>query len=268
MSYLIVETYREMDIYSPKIHIRVSDKTPADFVKKVLECIRNGQSSFVLCNDNTAIKSLMSVGIKESDARDYVPIGCYEPAVWGKEIGCTGNGGVNLPKAVEFVLSGGIDVATGKMIGVKPSVSLDTFEGFLLAVKEQISFMTGKCLDYVRSIEKYYDKIGPDTLHSAMYDDSVKQGVDVFEGGAKYNNSSLYFYSIASLVDSLMAVKKFVYDEKILTLSELFEILKNDWIGSEGLLKKAKKMPENATRMCVFAFFLRLSCPFLTDAFS
>ncbi len=244
MSYLIVETYREMDIYSPKIHIRVSDKTPADFVKKVLECIRNGQSSFVLCNDNTAIKSLMSVGIKESDARDYVPIGCYEPAVWGKEIGCTGNGGVNLPKAVEFVLSGGIDVATGKMIGVKPSVSLDTFEGFLLAVKEQISFMTGKCLDYVRSIEKYYDKIGPDTLHSAMYDDSAKQGADVFEGGAKYNNSSLYFYSIASLVDSLTAVKKFVYDEKILTLSELFEILKNDWIGSEGLLKKVKKMPE------------------------
>ena len=52
ISYLIVETYNELNIHSPKIHIRVSDKTPISFIKLVLECIRGGNSSFVFVNDN------------------------------------------------------------------------------------------------------------------------------------------------------------------------------------------------------------------------
>lgn len=245
LSYLIVEAYRSLDVISPKIHIRVSNKTPKDFIKLVLSCIRSGQSSFVFCNDDVTIRSLMSVGVSLEDARDYTPIGCYEPAVWGKEIGCTGNSGVSLAKAVELVLSGGVDTKSNKAIGVPcdPS-SLVTFEDFCSAVKEQIAFMANKCIDYVCEIEKYYDFIGPDPIHSCMYEDSVLRGVDVYEGGAKYNNSSLYFYFIASFVDSLCAIKRFVYDEKRLTLSELFEILKQNWAGNEKLRLLAKKIPE------------------------
>ena len=243
LSYLIVETYQELDVYSPKIHIRVSDKTPVDFIKLVLNSIRNGQSSFVFCNDNVAIRALTAVNIEERDARDYTPIGCYEPAVWGKEIGCTGNAGVNLVKAIEFVLSGGIDVASGKKLSIAPK-QLETFDDFYAAVKEQIAFMTNKCLDFVREIEKHYEKIGPDPFLSTMYDDCVQQGIDAMEGDAKYNNSSVYFYFIASLVDCLTAVKKFVYEQKRVSLPELFEILKNDWNGNEKLRLIAQKLPE------------------------
>lgn len=243
LSYLIVETYKELNIYSPKIHIRVSDKTPVDFIKLVLDSIRSGQSSFVFCNDDVAIRSLTQVGITELDAKEYTPIGCYEPAVWGKEIGCTGNAGVNLAKAIEFVLSGGIDLASGKKLSVAPN-ALDTFDDFYAAVKQQIAYMTNKCLEFVCEIEKYYGEIGPDPFLSTMYDDCVKQGIDAMEGGATYNNSSVYFYFIASLVDCLTAVKKFVYEQKRITLSELFDILKNDWKDNEKLRLLAQKMPE------------------------
>lgn len=243
ISYLIVETYTQLNIYSPKIHIRVSDKTPKSFLQLVLQSIRGGQSSFVFCNDAVAIRSLMRVGIEEKDARDYTPIGCYEPAVWGKEIGCTGNAGVNLAKAIEFVFSGGVDIASGKRLSI-PSANLDTFEEFYTAVKEQISFMTNKCLEFVREVEKHYGEIGPDPFLSSMYDDCVLQGVDAMEGGATYNNSSICFHAIASLVDCLTAVKKFVYDEKRVSLEELFEILKTDWAGQERLRLLAKKIPE------------------------
>ena len=63
ISYLIVEAYNELNIYSPKIHIRVSDKTPHDFVKLVLSCIRQGNSSFVFVNDNIGIEALKRVPI-------------------------------------------------------------------------------------------------------------------------------------------------------------------------------------------------------------
>lgn len=243
LTYLLVETYNELDIHSPKIHIRVSDKTPEDFVKLVLKCIRGGNSSFVFVNDNTVIKSLMKVGIEENDAMNYVPIGCYEPAVWGKEIGSTGNGGVNLAKAVEFAVTGGIDLNSGKQISIKTG-DIKTYDDFISAIKAHIKFMTESGMNYIREIEKYYGEIGPDPLLSAMYDRSVETGVDVFEGGARYNNTSYYFYFLASLVDSVCVVKKLVFEEKRITFSELCGILRNNWEGNEKLRLVAKNIPE------------------------
>ena len=66
----------------------------------------------------------------------------------------------------------------------------------------------------------------------------------MYEGGAKYNNSSLYFYSIASLVDSLCAVKKLVFEDKAYTFDALGEILKNNWQGYEKVRATALRMPE------------------------
>lgn len=243
LTYLLVETYNELDIYSPKIHIRVSDKTPKDFIKLVLSCIRGGNSSFVFINDNTVIKSLIHVGIHEKDAKNYVPIGCYEPAVWGKEIGCTGNGGVNVAKAVEFAFTGGVDFKSGKQISLKTG-DIESFEDFINAVKSHIEFLANSGMNYVSEIEKHYDEIGPDPLLSAMYDQCVEKGIDAFGGGAKYNNSSLYFYCIASLIDSVCAVKRLVFEEKRVSFAELGEILKSDWKNNEKLRLLAKRIPE------------------------
>lgn len=243
LTYLLVETYNELDIHSPKIHIRICDKTPEDFIKLVLRCIRGGNSSFVFVNDNTVIKGLTNVGIRKDDAKNYVPIGCYEPAVWGKEIGCTGNGGVNLAKAVEFAVTGGIDLASGKQLSINTG-NIETYHEFLAAVKTHIQFMTERSLHYIREIEKYYEHIGPDPLLSATYDRSVETGIDLYSGGAEYNNSSMYFYFLATLVDSLCAVNRLVFKDGRITFSSLQEILKANWEGNEKLRLLAKNIPE------------------------
>ena len=242
-SYLIVETYNGLDIHSPKIHVRVSDQTPKDFVKLVLNCIRGGNSSFVFVNDNVCIKSLMNVGIEEEDARDYTPIGCYEPAVWGVEMGCTGNAGGNLAKAVEFVITNGRDLKSGELIGAETG-RVETYGEFMAAVKKQIEYITARPLAFVTEIEKKYHLIYPDLLLSAQYDRCVELGVDAYEGGAKYNNSSYNMSSIASLVDSIAAVKRLVFDLKKVTLDELFDILKSNWQGHERLRLEARRLPE------------------------
>lgn len=243
ISYLLVDVYNELNIYSPKIHIRVSDKTPERFIKLVLSCIRGGNSSFVFVNDNVAIEGLRKVGLEKDDAIEYVPIGCYEPASWGVEIGCTGNGGINLVKAIEYVITGGKDLKSGKECGLKTG-EINSYEEFITAVKEQIKFLTNKVMDYVVKIEKHYDKINPDPILSCQYDKCIEKGIDAYEGGAKYNNSSINFYCIASLTDSITAVKKLVFDKNLLTFEELREVLKNDWSGGEKLQVMAKKMPE------------------------
>ena len=240
---LIVEVYDGLNIYSPKIHIRVSEKTPADFIKRVLACIRGGNSSFVFVQDRIAIKALMDVGIPEHHAKNYVPIGCYEPAVWGMEMGCTGNGGVNLAKALEFIFNNGCDLATGKQFGLVPG-PIQSYEDFIAELKRQIAHMTETAMEFVVKIEPYYGLVNPDPLLSCQYEHSVETGVDVFEGGALYNNSSMYFYSIASLTDSVCAVKKLVYEDKRFTLEELGDILKANWKDNEKLRLQMLRLPE------------------------
>ena len=240
---MIVDAYDALNIYSPKIHIRICESTPKAFVLRVLDCIRRGNSSFVFVNDRVAIEGLKRVGIDARDAWDFVPIGCYEPAVWGMEIGCTGNGCVSLPKALELVLCNGRDHASGICCGLEAPLP-STFEKLLQAVKAQLAHMTERALDYVVGIEGYYREINPDPLLSCQYEHSVECGVDVYEGGAKYNNSSMYFYSIATLVDALCAVKRFVFDEKRYTLTELSAMLRADWVGHERERLLTLRLPE------------------------
>ncbi len=228
LSYLIVETYNELDIHSPKIHIRVSDKTPADFVKLVMRCIRGGNSSFVFTNDAVTIKALMNVGIEEKDARDYVPIGCYEPAVWGVEIGCTGNASIITSKAAEYAMNDAVS----------------TFEDYKAAVKKHISHMTDRVVHFITAIEKHYPEFYADPFLSSMYDACMEAGADAYEGSAKYNNSSINFQSIASLTDIVCAVKKLVFDENKLSFKELSQLLANNWEGNEELRQYALSIPE------------------------
>lgn len=228
MSYLIVEAYDEIDIHSPKIHVRVSDKTPANFVKLVLHAIRGGNSSFVFVNDTVGVKALENVGIETEDARNYVPIGCYEPAVWGVEIGCTGNGLINLVKAAEYAMNDNIN----------------SFDEFKASVKANIKKFVDKATSYVVMLEKCYPEFYTDSILSSMYDACVEAGADCFEGSAKYNNSSLTIMGIGTLTDIVCAVSRLVFDEQKLSFKELSQVLANNWSGQEPLRQYALSIPE------------------------
>lgn len=243
LSYMIVDAYMSLDIYSPKIHIRVSDKTPESFVKLVLSSIRAGKSSFVFGNDNVITKALENVGISKEDALDYTFIGCYEPAVYAHEMGCTGNGHVNGAKAIEYAFTGGVDITSGKQISAKTS-KIKTYNDFLSAVKEHIRYMSETSMDYISTIEKYYSEIFPDPLMSSLLEECVDSGKDAYSGSVRYNNSSFYLWFIATITDSIAAVKKLVFEDKECTFDELYEALKNNWKGCEKLRIKALRLKE------------------------
>lgn len=234
LSYLIVNAYNDINVHSPKIHIRVSEKTPDSFVKLVLNCIRGGNSSFVFCNDAVTVKALCDVGISKEEALDYVLIGCYEPAAWGSEVPCTGNGSLNLAKCLELALNCGCDMKTGELLGEKTPVP-ESFEDIVAGVKTQIKYASDSALYYISETEKLYPRVYSDPLMSCMMDECLEKGIDAYAGSAKYNNSSLNVAGIATLTDSLCAIKKIVYEDKKVSLKELCEILKSDWKQNEKL---------------------------------
>ena len=74
---------------------------------------------------------------------------------------------------------------------------------------------------------------------SVLTEDCIHRRKDVSEGGARYNSVGVNFCGIATAVDSLMAIKRLVYEEKRLTLKEFAKILENDYEGAEEIRQRA-----------------------------
>ncbi|MBW1641952.1 MAG: hypothetical protein JRJ76_03850 [Deltaproteobacteria bacterium] len=66
------------------------------------------------------------------------------------------------------------------------------------------------------------------------------KGLDVTQGGAEINYTTLEAVTFATTVDSLLAIKYLVFDKKACTMTELIQALKDNWEGHEVLQAMAK----------------------------
>ena len=235
LSYIFLDVYDKMGIYSPKIQIKIADSTPKDFVLKSLDMIRRGNNSIVFVGDATIRKALENVGISPEEARLCNIKGCYEYSC--QEDMSIGMNYVSLMKPLEYALHSGKDGVTGNFSGIKSpdNSEYESFSEFFDEYKKQLKFMIDKVINVVNSFEDYLSFINPQSMLSATYSSCLKRGKDALCGGAAENGSILLFGFLADIADSLTAIKKYVFDNKKLTLKEFVEILDNDFKGSEKL---------------------------------
>jgi formate C-acetyltransferase len=63
----------------------------------------------------------------------------------------------------------------------------------------------------------------------------IERGIDITVGGARYNWTAPSGIGIANAGDSLFAVKKMVFDEKVVTIGTLIDALDLDYSGYEDV---------------------------------
>ena len=223
----LLENYRELDIYDPKIHVMYHPNMDKGVLKLILEMIREGKNSFVFMNTPLASKALEKIGVSAEDAKKVIVYGCYETAAEGTEVPCTCAGMINLAKAIEITL--------------RENKSFDSFDDFYEDVVGQLLNYTTLCMDTIAGYEAHYKDICPSLIMSPTYQNSRVTAIDLYEGGAKYNNTSIVGAGLATLVDSLVAVKHAVFEEKLISLDTFRETLKNNWEDNEKLRLIIKK---------------------------
>ena len=241
MTYLILEEYVDLDVTDPKIHIKWDEELPQDVTDFVMDAIRKGKSSFVFANNAVVKEALMGIGEEEEDAEDYTLVGCYEPASAGREFPSTLNGRINLPMATEVILGGGRNFLTEDLLGWENKLDYADFDSFYADVKKLLEKWAEISVKEISEIEREYPLYLHTPVISATFNSCMKKGMDAYKGGAKYNNSSICIFGTATFVDSLVAIKKLVFEEKRLTLSDFAKILKNNWEGNEDLRQYVKK---------------------------
>ena len=239
-TWVLLEEYRVLGLFDPKIHVMYSPHTDPKFLRWVLSSIREGKSSYVFINTVTSRKALEHIGIAPEDAKRLTVYGCYECAAEGTEIPCTCGAYVNMAKALELALSDGIDPITGQRLGPATGKEFDSFESLLAAVKTQLTSLLEKAMQVLAAYDACMGDINPSLFMSPTFESSRTSGLELYRGGAKYNNTSLPGVGIATLTDSLMAIKQTVYERRLVTLSQLRAALQNNWEGQERLRNLCK----------------------------
>ena len=231
LSHIFLEVYDEMNIYNPKIQIKVSNSTPKDFLLKALDMIRRGHNSIVFVGDATIRRALEKVGVDKDAARLCNVTGCYEYSP--NSSFATGMNYLNLMKPLEYTLHGGRDGVSGKASGLECPPNFATFEELVAEYKRQLLYVIDQTVETVNGFESYLSHINPLSLLSATFPSCLEKKLDAIGGGGYRNDSLLLCGFIADLADSLSMIKKYIYDKKELTLGELVGMLDKNFEGNE-----------------------------------
>lgn len=230
LSHLVVDALMELPTWIPQISLRWTEKTPREVLRYMMDCERkdpNKRIAFV--NDEPRIKAYMeNAGFTYEEAVSYIMVGCNEPA-----------------------FPGGLYFGTAKHNGIKSIVSTftersdeitrasDFDEFYKIFESELFGFLEAGIGDEdAFNIARSRDT---NIISNIYFNGCTEAAKDVTKGSARVAINGFGITGITNVIDSLCAVKQFVYEEKLVTMSELTAALNADWVGFEELHTVIKK---------------------------
>jgi formate C-acetyltransferase len=236
LSYLCLEVTGTMQLPQPQISVLVSEKTPERFVRKTSDVIRLGFGMPSVFNEDELTAALLHKGKTLQDARIGGINGCVEPSVQGKDM-MASSGYFNLPKCLELTLNNGVNPLTGSQLGPQTGElsELKTFDDLMEAYRQQVEHGVSRKVIYDSIARQVYAEYCPVPFTSLLMDDCMTKGLDFHAGGARYNLPLMCGVGTGTIADSLAALKKVVYEDGTLLLTELVAAMQNNFEGQERL---------------------------------
>ncbi len=231
---MILEIFEEQELVNPKLQARISHRHPIAYFEKLGKIIAKGKNVLSIFNDEILIPANVRQGKELADVRLYVAGGCQEPLLSETEINCRAYIYVSLPKLLLLILGvGDRDFWIHESIerpDIHTCLSYAEFYACFVGKVRQIMYQVAK---YFNRYEKMWYTYNPCPLYSATITGCIENARDMTQGGAKYNTSSFSPVGFGTLVDSLFAIKKAVFDDKNMTLEEMIKCLNSNFSDCE-----------------------------------
>lgn len=225
LSYVILEAVRNVKLVQPPISVRISKKTPDEFLIKCCECLsehRGGQPAFY--NDEVVIKALTMTETSKAENYNWAIAGCSEPSRSNSSFMPATGVCMSLLKILELTLNNGKDKKTGIQllcnIKDKDIESFDNFNELLDAYKRQLKYYSKQLRVIHVQVDAAHAARIPYPFASSL-NTNLKKAKDLTIGGADYNGAFIILIGIGSVANSLAAVKKLVFEDKTITKKQL-----------------------------------------------
>ncbi len=248
LSKLVLQAGVNIKTWQPTISVRWCEDMDRDLKFKIIDAIKAGSGYLALFNDELATKRFMHFsGASLEDARDWAPCGCVDMQICGKRMPMYAVPHTNNLKIFELVLNNGVNPVTGdKLLDIELDLEEASFDAIVNEYNRAVDMIIQREEEFWNTIMLVHNDLG--LVHpfmTALLDDCIAKGLDAYEGGCRYNDPA-YVIScgIVNVANSLAAIKKVVYDDKLATISELLTALRENFAGHERLRKRLLDAPK------------------------
>jgi 4-hydroxyphenylacetate decarboxylase large subunit len=266
---LILQAGRRLQSPQPTLSVMYDELLSDEFMRQAVETVKSGTGYPAFMNNQGGMKFLLNQygpeGMTVEDARAVAIGGCLEtsPCVWkplelnGRNYWIPGGAGqptsvgvhfIANPKVLECVLFNGWDPRLNEQLYPPHNRSLETFEELWQTFQAYYE-MTVDCLATTNNIQHdIWRKNNMSVINSFLKPDGLERGRHIGHLGYRFNAT----YNIEScgtitMVNSLVALKKLVYEERKYTLAEMRQAIRDNFgfktakeVGSFSMLAQVK----------------------------
>jgi len=236
VSYIMLETIEELHILQPGSAIHISTRTPERFLRAGCKVIRQGHGYPSVFNPDVYVQELMRQGKSLLDAREGGCSGCIEVGAFGKEAYVL-TGYLNVPKILEVTLHNGIDPVSGRRVGLETGdpCSFNTYDDLYAAFIKQLHYFVDMKVRVSNYIDRMFAKYAPAPFLSLFIDDCISKGKDYYNCGPRYNTTYIQCTGLGTITDSLSALKKHVFENRLVTMNEMLNAIDANFENQEPL---------------------------------
>ena len=248
LTHLILKSKREFPLHYPDLAARIHSRSPESYLWDVAETIKDGSGFPKLINDEEIVPLYVSKGATFAEAYDYAVSGCTEARMPNRDTYTSGGAYINFAAAVELVLRNGRMKKYGDAeLGLKTGdpTKFTTWEEFWDAYVQQHLLFLRAAFVQQYTINKLRATCFAQPMGSAMHDLCMKHCIDLHQEQIPEGINLGYFeyMGLGTVVDSLAAIKKLVFEDKKLTMQQIIDAIDANFQGHEDIEALLRSAP-------------------------
>ena len=239
---LLLEAIDFTRLPEPEFNLRVCSLDPPEYLDRAAKLTISGCNFVSYYNDDTIVPALVGMGLKIEDARNYGFDLCQD---------------LNIPGRSDFFTSGGMGLASELIEVLLKDQSYATFDELVAAYKEHmvrksrmnfaraelahenlVNYGAGKFEEYFANVAKGIDcawdgrhPMCPLPYLSGMFHGTVENATDMIYESYPIKHRGALVGTPVEGINSLAAIRKVVYDDKLYTLEEVVQACREDYRG-------------------------------------
>jgi len=248
LSYLFLESKRDFPLNYPDLAARIHSRSPERFLYEVALTIKDGSGFPKLINDEEVVPLYAIKGAPIDEALDYAVSGCTEARMPNRDTYTSGCVYINFASALDMLMHNGRMKFYGdELLGLETGdiTRFSNWDDFYAAYKAQHMNLLQKAFQQQHMVDclrpMHFAAPFSSVMHSLCMENLVDLHTQKIEGGVDY--SYFEFLGYGTIVDSLAAIKKLVFEDKKLTLKQVLAAIDADFEGHEPVREMLRNAP-------------------------
>lgn len=228
---MLLESVDHVRLSYPGVALCWTDETPAHIMQRAAELLADGRTHPALFGDDVVSAGLRAAGVAPAESVLWIHSTCVEITPIASSNVYVASPYLNMVQLLHDVL--GVPSLGGEWRAGADGIGC--FEELVARFRRRLAEAVRAAVAEINTDQMTRRYHGGAPLQSCFVNDCLTLGRDIDHGGARHNWIEPVFVGTANLADALCAIRKLVFDEGRVGLSELALAMGDDFAGREDL---------------------------------